>query len=61
MTNPQMPQYQAPAPDYVLTYPAQEPAYQQPTLGRIIMGVFLGNLMTAVVVALFWLIIYSAM
>lgn len=44
----------------VLTHPAAQPDQVQPTLGRIMMGVFLGNLMTGLVVAVIWVIVYAA-
>lgn len=37
--------------EYVMTYPAQDRRLIQPTLGRIAMGVFFGNMLTGVVVA----------
>ncbi|MGB3697911.1 MAG: hypothetical protein WBA05_10810 [Gordonia sp. (in: high G+C Gram-positive bacteria)] len=42
---------------HVLTHPMQEPRFVQPTLGRIAVGVFLGNQMTGVVGGIVWFIV----
>lgn len=40
----------------VITQPMQRPEQVQPTLGRIALGVFLGNMATGVVGGIIWMI-----